>query len=261
MIKKVLLFISILLLPNICFAGIEGRAGDSGLTSKGNKISFNIGSMPGLVSHFNLNENEGSPTVIDEKFGNHGTYQDGSDLNTNTGSVTGKINRALDFDGDEFIEVPNVAVLDFTTQMSISCWVKTASAVASPRIGESRDTGAPNHGWTLFIAAGDGSANFQIDSTAAAGGAKVATDITDSAWHHVVGTWDGANILVYLNGVVGSPVAHAGTMAKDVVTRFGRGTQAVAFLTGQIDNIVMFNRAISQTDVLRIFNQDAGRER
>ena len=222
-----------------------------------------IGFMPdGLVAHYPMNNNAASTTVTDNSAeGNNGTYKDGGgNINTSTGSVAGKINLALDFDGDEYVEVPNVAVLDFTTQMSISCWINTASAVSSPRIGESRDTGAPNHGWTLFIAAGDGSANFQIDSTASAAAATVATDITDSAWHHVVGTWDGANILVYLNGVAGNPAANAGTMAKDVVTRFGRGTQSVAFLTGQIDDVKIFNRAITQREVDRLFNGGNGRE-
>ncbi len=52
---------------------------------------------------------------------------------------------ALEFDGnDEYLEIPNLALFDDPTQLSIACQFKTGNASTS-RVIESRDSSSPNN--------------------------------------------------------------------------------------------------------------------
>jgi len=61
-----------------------------------------------VIAHYKMNDNLPTPVVVDSTGTKNGTYSDlGVPVNTNTGSVAGKINRALDLDTDEDVDVGN----------------------------------------------------------------------------------------------------------------------------------------------------------
>ena len=70
-----------------------------------------------LVVHYKMDDNAGSATVIDTVGTQDGTYKDGGgNLDTDTGSVIGRVGGALDFDGtDERVEITNVSAVDISS--------------------------------------------------------------------------------------------------------------------------------------------------
>ena len=63
-------------------------------------------------------------------------------------------------------------------------------------------------------------------------------------WHHVLATWDGANMVAYLDGVASSPVAFTGPISWDAAKGLYFGTRYV-FLSspfhGKLCDIAIFN--------------------
>src|SRR5262249_45881068 len=84
-------------------------------------------------------------------------------------------------------------------------------------------------------------------------------------WHHVAGTYDGANLQLYIDGHPrGVPAAHAGAISPMLANSFvaigsedGRmicptciGTR---YFNGQIDEAAIYNRALSPSEILGIY--------
>ena len=84
--------------------------------------------------------------------------------------------------------------------------------------------------------------------------ARFTTTITPGAWYHVVGTWDGSNTRIYVNGVAGTPMTAAGTL--DVST----GENFIGkYLNNRADGLMSnfaywYNKELTQQEVLEVYN-------
>jgi hypothetical protein len=94
------------------------------------------------------------------------------------------------------------------------------------------------------------------------GGAVVAdSDFTPvvNTWYHCVVTYDGTNTRIYIDGVLktasSTAVQTGNTVAFDI-NSYPAGT--TEFITGKIDEVGIWNRAITATEVLRLYNAGAG---
>jgi len=89
------------------------------------------------------------------------------------------------------------------------------------------------------------------------------TNISNSSWHHLVGTWDGRIISAYLDGILQNTVALTGVLySNDVATYLGARANAGGvdvFYTGDIGEARIYNRALTPQEVL--FNFIHTRER
>src|SRR6056297_3432535 len=81
-----------------------------------------------LVGDWKMDDNAANSTVVDTSSnGNDGTfYSSSTEDNTANHSVDGANNRALEFDGNDYIEILNDNTLNFNINQdfSISLWVK-----------------------------------------------------------------------------------------------------------------------------------------
>lgn len=93
------------------------------------------------------------------------------------------------------------------------------------------------------------------------------TVITAGTWHHLAGTYDGTGQKLYLDGVLVNSGPNFGPIQyQPAAIQFGRvvnsavfppntsGTSAPYFFNGQIDEIEIFNRALSASEIQAIFN-------
>ena len=70
--------------------------------------------------------------------------------------------------------------------------------------------------------------------------------ITDGQWHRVGLVWDGSNRILYVDDVeVVSDVYEAGTFYGNLQVGTGNKRQAGTFFSGLIDDIRIYNRAIT----------------
>ena len=166
--------------------------------------------------------------------------------------------KSMLFDGtNEYVDLGNPASLQITGSLTLSVWIKTTST-SGFIIG--KEDALPNSSYSLFIGSsmGNNFARFRITS----GGSyktidSVGIDPADGQWHHVLGVNDGSNLLIYIDGVLRNSNFLGGTIDNSTVNvNIGRRdypTSEVPF-TGNIDEVSIFNSALSFADVTTIYN-------
>lgn len=214
-----------------------------------------------LVSYFRL---EGDAT--DYKNTNNGTA---TDITFST--ANGIFGQCGGFDGDSSkIMCNDSASLDIVGAYSYSLWLKPTALPASEGFANllcKYDTGAPGGagGYELRLQNPAGTPSIYAGNY---GGASVVANYTLSttAWTHLVLTWDATNFVVYINGSVisstktGTGNASANSKKLNIGT-FGAiaGTAEVGrWYNGLMDDIAIFNRALTAAEVKLIYITGAG---
>ena len=82
--------------------------------------------------------------------------------------------------------------------------------------------------------------------------------LTLNTWHHLVGTYDGSHVKIYIDGALDASEAHTATPATNTSPlRFGAGRESNLLLfQGLIDEVTIYNRALTVAEVKEIY--DAG---
>jgi hypothetical protein len=85
--------------------------------------------------------------------------------------------------------------------------------------------------------------------------------VWDGAWHHLAGTYDGVTVRLYVDGVeqgTGTPATSAINYALADNNTFrigGYRSSCVDFLfTGDIDEVQIFNRALTAQEIAAIYS-------
>lgn len=213
------------------------------------------------VAHWKFDAGYGA-TAYDEMGVANGTLNSGA-TGANT-SVTqmwdkdGKFSRALEFDGDDFVDIGTNSNLQPTTELTVSAWV-TRSANLSSFLGivsSQKQTQAMG-----YLLAGD--VNNKIRFYIWDGAWKYA--ISDSAlnlneFYYLTGIWDGSTVKLYVNGKLQSVTASASTIiypsTPDENHRIGRYSNGEWI--GKIDETKIFNYALTSDEVKQEYNQSTG---
>jgi hypothetical protein len=101
----------------------------------------------------------------------------------------------------------------------------------------------------FFVASGSGaSANSGVGSTAMAVG----------TWYHICGTYDGANVRVFLNGVQEASAAATLTMptAGTRTVWLGRNNHTDGYTSGDIDSVRIYNRALLVSEIAAVLAEE-----
>ncbi|MEK7589881.1 MAG: LamG-like jellyroll fold domain-containing protein [Patescibacteria group bacterium] len=204
----------------------------------------------GLVGHWKLNEGSGTVATDSGSGGNEGV------LTGNPTWTTGQIgDYAVDFDGDDFIEVtdPNFGSANTFT---VSLWIYPTNANTEVILNYGNDTAG--RGWRL-IRASNGTINFR--NALAQGGSGTAVAPLNT-WTHIVAFistgWNDIN--TYVNGSADYST-HGGDTSSPNSTddfRIARnwdndqsGTSAQ--FIGRIDDVRYYNRLLSGNDIAELY--------
>ena len=221
----------------------------------------------GLVGYwpFNGNANDESGN------GNNGTVN-GATL---TIDRNGLANKAYGFDGSDWIEVMNSTSIQPSTAFSISAWVFVESSQPSlggnyTRIINKNHSEAQNFATYQLITGlntGYGKAGVCIRTGSGISGGAAgiytwtgATNNVIGQYQLIVGTYNGSELKIYQNGTLSSSVNHTGNLCYDSGNLwFGRGKSGSApgtdmFFNGKIDDVGMWNRALTQTEITDLYN-------
>jgi len=77
---------------------------------------------------------------------------------------------------------------------------------------------------------------------------------TLNTWAHIALTYDGVTLIYYINGVVSSSAAKTGVPQNSVGMAIGRpGTFDGQYFSGEIQNVLVYNRALSATEVKQLY--------
>ena len=210
----------------------------------------------GLVSYWTFDEaNIEGDTAKDVWGENDGTIIGDPQI------VGGKVNQALEFDGQEnYVLVAVDPSLDFTGAFTLEAWVMTSFSGARQAVINNRD-GNPwyllniDPGY-LMLSIADGM-NGAVDVKPAD------VNISDGEWHHFVGTMDNTDAKgarIYTDGNLVGDVSN-NRPATDMVpfelprdTAIGGDPTGGKLFNGIIDEARIYNRPLSEDEIVQNMN-------
>ncbi|MEK0449741.1 MAG: hypothetical protein RL088_2009 [Verrucomicrobiota bacterium] len=208
---------------------------------------FNVSSIPGLVSYypFDGDANDAIST-------NHGTLVNGA-----TTVAPGRFGtQTLNLVSPNYVNLGNPASLQITGQFTCAAWIKSSASDGLRNIVNKGHSTTPNGEITLRINAGayqggswNGSSHIAIGPAGQATG-----DI--GTWVHLASVYDGTTWRLYRNGVqIASTLDATGAVPVTANWAIGaRGGGGERYFSGQIDEVCIFNRGLSATEVNQVMN-------
>lgn len=210
---------------------------------------------------------EGVGSVVHDESGNNnnGTpYPGTGGSQTATSSMWdlgGKFGGAMQFDGvDDYINAGNSTSIQLTSQGTLSAWVKFTNTALYPVILGNANFATDRNGYLLY-ANWQKTGDFYLQLNDASGWIYIKTDnggYNDNKWHHVVGTFDGRYMNIYVDGErAANPVAqtrnavsglHNLTVGKDPAN-------PATYWNGFIDEVKIYNFALNVDEVKSLYNQ------
>jgi hypothetical protein len=205
----------------------------------------------GLVAAYGFEEGTGSAAGDASGLGHVGT------ISGATWVTAGKYGRALSFNGtSSLVTVNDTAALHLSTAMTLEAWVRpSASASWRSVLLKERSSGlayglyASN---TSSRPAGFIRVGADVDATGP-------TAIARNAWTHLSASYDGSAFKLYVNGIQVASRAVSGSIATSTnPLRLGGNTIWGEYFAGVIDEVRVYNRALSPAEIQRDMNTPVG---
>jgi hypothetical protein len=207
----------------------------------------------GLIAAYGFEENTGTTTGDQTGLGHTGT------ISGAVRSTSGKFGRALSFDGvNDWVTVADKDDLDLTIGMTLEAWAYPTTA---------------NNGWrTVLLKEQVGALAYSLFSSSAGGGrpqaviftageqvAKATAKLGANAWTHLTATYDGSALRLYVNGSLAGTTLTTGSIAAGSgPLRFGGNSIWSEWFKGRIDEIRVYNRALSHAEIQTDMNRAVG---
>ena len=186
----------------------------------------------------------GSGTTADDLSGNGnaGTLANGPTW------TTGQVGGALTLDGiDDAVTYTAAPELDDFSEITLSAWVNHSATTGWRSIIDKRD-GAFD-GYDLYISS-SGRLFMRVNNQTLQG----TTVVADGTWHHVVGVYDGNQMLLYVDGVLDAS-ATVGSLTIDTwrTLRLGENWElGNSFFAGTMDEVRIYDRALDAGEVAEL---------
>jgi hypothetical protein len=161
------------------------------------------------------------------------------------GYSEGKVDRAFDLGGTQFVSVANTSASTVATAVTVEAWIYPTSLEGT--IASKADAPSAT-GFGLSLVSGH--AQFALGNLLMLSSVSV----TPNEWTHVAGTTDGQVMSVYVNGQPsGKGGATMSTVATTQPLTIGANAQGSAPFTGRIDELVLYDRALDPAEIQAIF--------
>jgi hypothetical protein len=198
----------------------------------------------GLVAAYGFNEGAGS--VLNDVSGhaNHGS------ISGATWTASGRFGGALTFNGtNNLVTVPDAASLDLTNGMTLEAWVYP-TALSGYRTVLLKEV--PSELAYCLYAHDNAPRPAAYINTGAAADPTVAgtAALPLNTWTHLAVTYDGAQLKLFVGGVQAGTRTASGALAQSAnALRIGGNAVWGEYFQGRIDEVRVYNRALSATEV------------
>ncbi len=181
---------------------------------------------------------------------------DGTDTNITYSAANGKIVQGAGFNGiTSKIDLGTGIYFGGTQNVSYSFWLYMT------------DDNPGGYEWylrdykdTVYVRSGNGTNGYYFGLTGtSSGGVAGSTTLIKGNWYHIVVTYDGINAKVYLNGSPDGSTPTTGNVTdSDAVHAFIGSYSTSAFTLGNIDEVGVWERALTSTEVSQLWNSGDG---
>ncbi len=193
-------------------------------------------------------------TTLDKSGGgNTGTL---TNMARSTATTPGKLGQGLNFDGStNYVVMADASSNDVTTRFGISTWIKPTTLSGDKLILSKFNTA--NAAYQTFTHGTQFGCQFTTGATwpefQVLGGT-----LTAGVWNHVTCSYDNNILAIYVNGVlVNSTTPGAKTVRNSsahLIIAADDTFNASLYFPGQIDDVRLYNRALSASEVKQLYN-------
>ena len=230
MIKKIIIFILFLLITKASYA-----------------VTLTLPTTDGLVGYWPMNDIVGIQTQDMSGYGAHGTI---------TGAIagSGKQYNGLSFDGvDDYVDCgTGTHTTGIRTNLTVSMWAKYSRVTGESGGIENDVEGGPPDAWTLEVISSV--AKFYIKNTSGSISGVSGGTILANVWYNLTGVYNGANAKIFVNGLQTGIGTISGLINNPANLHIYIGKYFR--FNGTIDEVRIYNRALSDQEILDIYNYD-----
>jgi hypothetical protein len=209
-------------------------------------FGFNPNTDDSLVGWWALDDGDGSTAVDGSGNGNDGT------LEGDASWAAGYLGSAVEFDGDgDYIDIGNDEIFDLTEEVTLALWINPNNLLNGQHtqwLGKGDHTYAikhhENNSVEFFVYEGTWNAVQYPDSD----------NSWNGEWRHVAGTFDGSDLLIYVDGEeVASESYSGGIETRDHNVRIGENSESTGrYYEGKIDDARIYSRALTADEIRMI---------
>ncbi len=198
----------------------------------------------GLVGYWNLDNNSNDSSGYTDT----GTWS-GTPAGTNGYYSAGKVGTYAGYFNGSDNQITTTNAIPSSNQRTLSIWLYLKSTA-----GYQNFLGDCNYSCTSSALWNFSGIRFQYTNTGASNDFITASEPTLNVWHYVVGVYDGNNAYIYIDGVLQSNKSFSGTLRSFTPIIGGYMNNPADYLNGLIDDVRIYNRALSAAEVAAIYN-------
>jgi len=215
------------------------------------------------VGEWKMDEYSGSTAYDTSSNSNDGSLQNDT---TWESAAKCKYASCLSFDGDDdYVALGYDESFDFKgydKSFTLTAWINTDTLDSNGGI-VTRSTQEATKQYALNFAATNNNISFTVRSDSTHVVSSATDTITANSWYYVVGVADSGTMRVYVNGVTSGttdtytngPVKDRGTAVADIGVYYRNEAGSEAFFNGQIDNVMIFDYALTQEQISWLYNK------
>ncbi|QQS61126.1 MAG: fibronectin type III domain-containing protein [Candidatus Moraniibacteriota bacterium] len=220
------------------------------------------------IAQWKMNDNAGNTTVVDSVGGNNGTAA----RNTSLMTTPGKVNGALNFNGSsDSISIPAGVTLAGKSKFTLSLWINPSvypnSGLEKPIYYESTSNSAYTRVGLVLDSNGKIMLGGRDSSQDPTGAYQVFVQgngvIPLNTWTHITASFDSdADVFtLYKNGILdANSTTNRSALGSSVSAIRKIGTYPNQFFNGSIDDVRIYNTALSASEIAQIYNSGNGTE-
>jgi hypothetical protein len=179
------------------------------------------------------------------------------DMRVNNGAIignvtygVGKVGQGFVFDGNgDEIFIGNPTSMQNQT-FSIEAWIKRASATAITKDG-SQAGNVFGYGWNGYIMGVNTNGRVFLSKTGVS--EVLGGSVTDTAWHHIAVSCGSGETRIYVDGVSSGALPYGPVFTFTEGASIGRAEGIGGCFFGSIDEVSVYNRVLSDSEVQAIF--------
>jgi hypothetical protein len=211
-------------------------------------LSATLSAAPpeGLLGQWNFDEGKGDLAVDSSGHGRDAAISGAKFVRQGGGY-------AISLDGkDDYVHFAGDKELALTGPVSVEAWIKPTRPASGS--GMSVMLGQDLHSYLLTLYATD-----YCYWYIRAGGNSIAAKVTLNAWNHIVGTFDGERMVLWINGrqAAGRKSKHEKYKQVDQFAMGTRGRADLPRFKGLMDDVRVYNRALTEDEVIAHLKAEA----
>jgi hypothetical protein len=198
------------------------------------------------AAYWRLDESSGTTAADASGSGNAGAYQYAPTLGAPTLVSGGTSSVAFD-GGSQRVLVPDSPSLSPTASLSLEAWV---SANSLPAAGSYRTVAIKGASYWLRVngTTSGARAQFYIRQGDAWRGTTADLSLAPGVAYHLVGTYDGSTLRLYVNGTQRGALAYTGA-ADDTTSPLQIASSGGSTWDGRVDEVAVYGQALAATAV------------